>query len=102
MDDKHVIMDLLTELVKNKMAIFGEGAVRKVQQLPHLVVDNSGTVVSISGDLEQAVKDVFLVYEKISGRTSTISGRILLKKLITYKFPQHNHLKRLIHDASEF
>lgn len=81
MRDPLLYRALLTEILRGKLALFGEVALRRARAVPGLRVGDDGQVLHVDGDGLATLLEVLLVFERLSGRASTISARSAVQRM---------------------
>lgn len=72
---------LLSEILRGKVGLFGEVALRRARALPGLQVRDDGEVVGLVGDGFAQLEQVLETFERLSGKASNISARSAVHRL---------------------
>lgn len=72
---------LVTEILRGKVALFGEVALRRARAIPGLQVRDDGEVLELGGDGLAQLERVLETFERLSGRASNISARTAVHRL---------------------
>lgn len=89
MRDPKLYKALLSEILRGKVALFGPLAVVIASKVPGLVMAKDGQVVRFEGDGLATLSQVLRVFERLSGRASTISARTAVQRLgLAERFPE--------------
>lgn len=79
---------LLSEILRGKVALFGEVALRRARAVPGLEVRDDGEVLRLDGDGFAQLEQILQTFERLSGRASTISARTAMHRLrVRDRFP---------------
>lgn len=81
MRDPVLYRNLLTEILRGKLELFGEVALRRARGVSGLRVGDDGRVLHVDGDGLATLLEVLLVFERLSGRASTISARTVVRRM---------------------
>lgn len=79
--------ELLTTLIKSKVKVFGDLAVRKARTVTSITIDDTGTATKVTGDPVEAVRGILRKFEEISGATSTILAKNTIRA-VKSKYPE--------------
>ncbi len=89
MTTEEIYKELLTEIIKSKMKLFGDLVVNKIRSIKNLFVDLNGNVTSISGDPEIILREVLQEYRKLSGEFANILAKVIMIGIMQ-KYPDFN------------
>ena len=89
MTTEEIYKELLTEIIKSKMKLFGDLVVNKIRSIKNLFVDLNGNVTSISGDPEIILREVLQEYRKLSGEFANILAKVIMIGRMQ-KYPDFN------------
>lgn len=81
MTNLDIYKELLSEIIKSKVVTFGDLAVKKVRHIGALKLDSAGNVTDITGDPIAVLREVLLKFEELSGKTSTIFSKSIIKAI---------------------
>jgi hypothetical protein len=81
MRDAEAYRELLSELLLNKVELFGPAILSRARQVPGVVVDSRGNVQSIGDDPFAALEQILASFERFSGRISNVTARGVVGKL---------------------
>lgn len=88
MRDPAAYRELLSEFFRAKVKLFGEVALRRAREVPGLELGPDGEVLTIGGDPLVVLEAALGVFERLSGRASTISARTAVHRLrLLDRFP---------------
>lgn len=73
--NNEVYKEILNKIMEGKIRVFGVLAIRKVQHMEGLIVDNDGRVLSITGDPVSIISTLLRQFEGIVGKSSTLAAR---------------------------
>lgn len=77
----HVYQGLISEIIRGKVALFGDVALRRAREIPGLEVRDDGEVLRLGGDGLATLGRVLETFERLSGKASTISARGAVHRL---------------------
>jgi len=72
---------LLSEILRGKVALFGDVALRRARAIPGLQVRDDGEVLGLGGDGFEQLEQVLQTFERLSGKASNISARGAVHRL---------------------
>lgn len=88
MRDPVAYRELLSDFLHAKVKLFGDVALRRAREVPGLELGPAGEVVGVSGDPVAVLDATLRVFERLSGRASTISARGAVHRLrLLERFP---------------
>jgi len=83
-----VYQGLVSEILRGKVALFGDVALRRAREIPGLEVRADGEVLRMGGDGLQTLAQVLETFARLSGKASTISARAAVHRLkLRERFP---------------
>lgn len=88
MRDATVYRGLISEFLRAKVTLFGAVALRRAREIPGLEVRDDGEVLDLQGDGLETLARALEVFERLSGKASTISARSAVHRLRLHeRFP---------------
>jgi hypothetical protein len=80
-------VELVTDILRSKVKLFGDLALKRAAQVPGLDVLPSGDV-RLDGNRVQVLEQLVATFEQLSGRTSTLSAKVAVARLrLMERFP---------------
>jgi len=80
-------VEIADAIMQGKVKAFAQLAINKGKSVKGLGVDDSGKVLSISGDGKKVIAELLEKFEEIAGKTSTITARMAIMN-IKSKYPK--------------
>lgn len=88
MRDPHAYREILDDFIGHKVELFGRVAITRARSVSGLRIGDDGRVIAIDGDPLEALIHALAVFEKLSGKISTVSASASLTRLhIRERYP---------------
>ncbi|MBI5507746.1 MAG: hypothetical protein HY903_03220 [Deltaproteobacteria bacterium] len=73
--------EIITDIMRTKVSLFGAAAVRRARAIAGLQVNDTGVVTELTGDPLTILSALLASFEQLSGKISTVSARTSVRRL---------------------
>lgn len=86
MKDEKIYREIIDTILKSKIEILGQLAVKKARSVDGIQFSAGGEAASFSIDPKQALDNFLLKFEEISGVVSNYTAQVVIEKILD-KYP---------------
>ncbi|PIQ90319.1 MAG: hypothetical protein COV71_05180 [Candidatus Omnitrophica bacterium CG11_big_fil_rev_8_21_14_0_20_41_12] len=86
MKDENVYKEIINTILKSKIEILGQLAIKKARSVDGIQLSEGGEITSFSIDPKQVLDNFLLKFEEISGVVSNYTAQVVIEKILD-KYP---------------